>query len=249
MLYKEQAKLIKKRRALTMSSPQFTRLKKLLHGDLDLYENFEHNKYENTLSPGSMPANEILSQIVESRVTSLIIEVGSFLGWSAWGMASKMKDINPDGVIICVDTWMGGDDHWNEAVFNKESRIKRKNGYPTFYYNFLANMCYVGMQETVLPFAYPSITAAHILKSVFQKENIFADLIYIDGSHLYADVILDLANYWPLLKEGGLMFGDDWSCEDVKRAVLDFTETNKFSLSVHSNGVHWSIEKDITKVI
>ena len=39
---------------------QFNKIKKLLHGDLDLYENFDHTKYENTLSPGSMPANELL---------------------------------------------------------------------------------------------------------------------------------------------------------------------------------------------
>lgn len=221
---------------------QFQKIKQLLHGDLDVYENFDHTQYENTLSPGSMPANELLQAIVQQEKPSLIVEVGSFLGWSAWGMSSKMKEINPDGVTICVDSWMGGADHWEEATFNKESRIKRKNGYPTFYYNFLANMCYAGMQETVIPFAYPSITAAIILQRVFKKNNLRADMIYIDGSHEYWDVILDLTNYWPLLKDGGVIFGDDWTCEDVKRAVTDFVNQNNLKLSTHPAGVHWFIK-------
>jgi predicted O-methyltransferase YrrM len=220
---------------------QFKKIKQLLHGDLDVYENFDYTLYENTLSPGSMPANELLQSVVEQEKPSLIIEVGSFLGWSAWGMSSKMKELNVDGVTICVDSWMGGADHWQEATFNKESRIKRKNGYPTFYYNFLANMCYAGMQETVLPFAYPSITAAVILQKVFKENNLRADMIYIDGSHEYWDVILDLTNYWPLLKDRGVMFGDDWTCGDVERAVTDFAYQNNLKLSVHSAGVHWFI--------
>lgn len=222
---------------------QFIKVKKLLHGDLDLYENFDHLQYEKTLSPGSMPANELLQAIVEDIKPSLIIEVGSFLGWSAWGMASKMKEINPDGVMICVDSWMGGADHWQEATFNPESRIKRKNGYPTFYYNFLANMCYAGMQETVVPFAYPSVTASSILQRVFADNSLQADMIYIDGSHEYWDVILDLTNYWPLLREGGVMFGDDWTCSDVKNAVIDFTTQHNLNLVTHSGGVHWFITK------
>ena len=221
---------------------QFKKIKQLLHGDLDVYENFDHTQYENTLSPGSMPANGLLQYIVDQYKPSLIIEVGSFLGWSAWGMSTRMKKLNPDGVTICVDSWMGGADHWEEATFNKESRIKRKNGYPTFYYNFLANMCYNDMQETIVPFAYPSITAAIVLQKVFSKNNLRADMIYIDGSHEYWDVILDLTNYWPLLKEGGVMFGDDWTCQDVKQAGTDFVGQNNLKLSVHTAGVHWFIK-------
>lgn len=222
---------------------QFKKIKKLIHGELDVYENFNHTQYENTLSPGSMPSNELLQHIVEQENPSLIIEVGSFLGWSAWGMSSKMKELNPEGVTICVDSWMGGADHWQEATFNKESRIKRKNGYPTFYYNFLANMCYAGMQETIIPFAYPSITAAIILQKIFEENQLQADMIYVDGSHEYWDVILDLTNYYPLVKEGGLIFGDDWTCDDVQKAVNDFVNQHNLNLQVHPNRVHWFIRK------
>lgn len=222
---------------------KFTELKKILHGELDVYENFDHTQYENTLSPGSMPANELLQAIVRQENPSMIIEVGSFLGWSASGMTSEMIKMNPDSVTLCVDSWMGGADHWEEATFNTESRIKRKNGYPTFYYNFLANMCYADLQNNILPFAYPSITAAIILQKVFEKNQLQADMIYIDGSHEYWDVILDLTNYYPLAKQGGLIFGDDWTCPDVRNAVTDFVNQHELKLSVHPNQVHWFIRK------
>jgi len=222
---------------------QFEKIKNLLHGSLDLYENFDHLQYENTLSPGSMPANELLQSIVSQVKPSLIVEVGSFLGWSAWGMSSKMKELNPDGVTICVDSWMGGADHWQEATFDPKSRIKRKNGYPTFYYNFLANMCYAQMDKTIVPFAYPSVTAASILQRVFESNQLEADMIYIDGSHEYWDVILDLTNFYPLARKGGIIFGDDWTCTGVKDAVQDFTKQHELNLEVHPNGVHWFITK------
>lgn len=222
---------------------QFKKIKSLLHGDLDVYENFDHTQYENTLSPGSMPANELLQAVVDQEKPNLIIEVGSFLGWSATGMTKQMLASNPEGVTICVDSWMGGADHWEEATFNPESRIKRKNGYPTFYYNFLANMCYSDLQNNIIPFAYPSITAAIILQRVFEKNKLLADMIYIDGSHEYWDVILDLTNYYPLAKQGGLIFGDDWTCLDVRNAVTDFVNEHELKLSVHPNQVHWFIRK------
>jgi len=223
---------------------QFEKIKQLLHGDLDVYENFDHTQYEDTLSPGSMPANDVLQLIVEDVKPSLIIEVGSFLGWSAWGMSTKMQELNPDGVTICVDSWMGGSDHWEEATFNKEGRIKKKNGYPTFYYNFLANMKYANMDKVVVPFAYPSVTAADILQKVFKENDLKADMIYVDGSHLALDVYFDCTNYWPLLKEGGIMFGDDWTCEDVRAGVHEFcTQHNVGTLQVHPNQVHWFLKK------
>lgn len=221
----------------------FKKIKQLLHGDLDVYENFDYTQYDNTLSPGSMPANDLLQAIVREENPSLIIEVGSFLGYSASGMTAEMIKINPDSVTICVDSWMGGADHWEEATFNTTSRIKRKNGYPTFYYNFLANMCYSDLQNNILPFAYPSITAAVILQRVFEKNQLEADMIYIDGSHEYWDVILDLTNYYPLAKQGGLIFGDDWTCPDVRNAVTDFSNQHGLKLSVHPNQVHWFIRK------
>jgi predicted O-methyltransferase YrrM len=213
-------------------------LKKILYNNQDVYEGFDWNKYPNTLSPGSMPANELLQQIIRKESPSLIIEVGSFLGFSAVGMTQAMMEKDKDGVTICVDSWMGGADHWEDI------RIKRVNGYPTFYYNFLANICHSGLQNNILPIALPSNTASVVLQKAFKEDNIKADVIYIDGSHEPLDVFYDCLNYWELLKDGGIMFGDDWTCEGVVQGVYSFcNEKSINSLQIHPNQVHWLLKK------
>jgi hypothetical protein len=67
----------------------------------------------------------------------------------------------------------------------------------------------------------PSTVAAEVLK----KKGIKADMIYIDGSHEYHDVFIDILTWIPLLKKGGMIFGDDhdeyWP--SVVNAVRDVT--------------------------
>ena len=224
---------------------KFQEIKKILHGDLDLYENFDHTKYGNTLSPGSMPANEILQDIVKRTKPTVIVEIGSWLGWSAVGMAAQMKANDTEGAIICIDTWMGSVDHWNTIINDyQNSPIKRLNGYPTFYYNFLANMVYAGLQNTVIPVAYPSTQAAHIVGPQLKKNNIDIDLIFLDGSHLAQDVYTDCISYYPFLKSGGMIFGDDWQITDVRTAITEYCETEGLpSPELHPNGVHWFMKK------
>jgi predicted O-methyltransferase YrrM len=47
------------------------------------------------------------------------------------------------------------------------------------------------------------------------------DLVYIDGGHEYNDVITDVNDFLPRVKEGGFIAGHDYSCDfpGVKKAV------------------------------
>lgn len=56
----------------------------------------------------------------------------------------------------------------------------------------------------------------------FDDESI--DIIYIDGNHSYESVLLDLNNYYDKVKNGGLIIGDDYNEEGVKKAVDEFTD-------------------------
>jgi predicted O-methyltransferase YrrM len=57
------------------------------------------------------------------------------------------------------------------------------------------------------------------------------DFVYIDGSHNYADVMLDIINYFPIVKRYGIIGGHDFkaSC-DVSFAVMDFIRKNNLNL-------------------
>lgn len=52
------------------------------------------------------------------------------------------------------------------------------------------------------------------------------EYIYIDGGHEYETVLRDCIAWWPKLKEGGVFAGHDWWKESVKKAVLEFANTN-----------------------
>jgi hypothetical protein len=57
----------------------------------------------------------------------------------------------------------------------------------------------------------------------------FGDLslpfVFIDGDHRYKAVITDLKTWWPKIARGGVLCGDDYLMPDVRRAVLEFFQT------------------------
>jgi predicted O-methyltransferase YrrM len=59
--------------------------------------------------------------------------------------------------------------------------------------------------------------AARVLKA----QGVTADLIYIDGSHHHDDVVCDLRDYRPLLRRGGVLFGDDCEQFGVRTALVE----------------------------
>lgn len=60
--------------------------------------------------------------------------------------------------------------------------------------------------------------------SLFQ-DNYF-DYVYIDGEHSYAAVTRDLTNYFPKVKKGGLIIGDDYGWTGIAPAVQDFLKAH-----------------------
>jgi hypothetical protein len=149
---------------------------------------------------------------------SLIIEVGTWKGDSAITMADYVAD---NGTIICVDTWLGSFEMYHFPD------MYRKNGYPQVYYQFLSNVVHCGKQNIIVPMPITSHLAARLLRGW----KVQADAIYIDASHDYHDVKQDLEDYWPLVKKGGVLFGDDFKWTGVAKAVNEVSK----SLSVEVN--------------
>ena len=59
-------------------------------------------------------------------------------------------------------------------------------------------------------------------KKILDKfKNNFFDYIMVDGAHEYEAVLDDMENWWPKLKDDGVMFGDDFYLESVAQAVKD----------------------------
>jgi hypothetical protein len=177
--------------------------------------------------PGWNSRQPIFSELIREVRPSVIIEVGTWLGASAIHMATECKAAELQTTIWCVDTWLGAEEFWYSDLKDRDLRLR--HGYPQVYFDFLANVVQHGCQDMIVPVPCTSSIAARLLKA----RGVMADLIYIDGSHHYEDVRADIRNYFPLVRSCGVIFGDDYEWNDVRRAVND-------ELFRHEQvGAHW----------
>ena len=201
----------------------------------DPYADFVPNK--DSIASGWNGNGPLFGDLVAKTKPKLIIEVGTWLGLSALNMASNLRHMGmTDSCVLCIDTWLGSAVHWQNPNYFKE--LKLKNGFPSFYYEFLSNVLNFDLQDLILPLPVPSSIAFRLLSA----KNILADLIYIDGSHDYEDVSSDIQLYWQLLRPGGILFGDDWGFTDVKRSVVEFSEKIRLPFCI-SGPDKWAIQK------
>lgn len=192
----------------------------LLFGDQDIYEELECDHIKVDLQ-GWGGHDEYFQARIDETEPRLIIEVGTWKGRSAISMADIVADDDLDCEIVCVDTWLGATEFWTNHDDPKRYRsLDLLAGYPQVYYQFLTNVKKLGRDDIITPFPQSSINAARFLR----KHGVQADLIYIDASHEYEDVRMDLEYYYDCLRSGGVIFGDDY-CEywrGVIQAVDEF---------------------------
>lgn len=158
----------------------------------------------------------IFNDIINKIKPEIIVEVGTWKGASAIHMANICKQNNLNTTIYCVDTWLGSAEFYTFLKNTPGRDLLTKNGYPQIYYQFLSNVVLSGHADRIIPITNTSDIGYKILDSM----NIKADIIYIDASHDYDSVKNDIKNYLNLLKDDGIMFGDDYmSWSGVKLAV------------------------------
>lgn len=65
------------------------------------------------------------------------------------------------------------------------------------------------------------------------------DYIYIDGNHSYGYVKKDMENYHPLLKDGGILAGDDIDWDGVAQAFVEFSVENNIQPHLEPHHPDW----------
>ena len=134
-----------------------------------------------------------------------ILEVGSWEGRSACFFLNYFKNCN----ITCVDTWKGSPENFNNTKTNLS--IVEKN----FDYNILE---------------YKSrVTKIKSTSKNFFSNNIKKfDLIYIDGSHIYEDVLNDANESFKILKDKSYILFDDYDWVFHKKGKNPINAINQF---------------------
>ncbi len=140
------------------------------------------------------------------------------------GDGGGTRDLGLPTQIVCIDTWLGALEFWtDQADPERYLSLQLRHGYPTVYYQFLANVCHQGLQDRIIPFPQTASIAA----LWFRYYGITADVIYLDASHEEEDVYQDLCNYWEIVARNGVLFGDDYAWDGVRLAVNRFAKEEK----------------------
>jgi cephalosporin hydroxylase len=120
-----------------------------------------------------------------------IVEVGVYEGYTTFWFSSTLAEHNKDLKIYAIDPHVGSND-LTDVDFN----FIRDN----FCYNLEVNK-----DKNV---EYLQKFSSEALVDLI-KENVKADLIYIDGDHRASTVLSDLVLSWHLLNIGGVIICDD----------------------------------------
>lgn len=157
---------------------------------------FTNEWFENAAKP-------VWEQFILQIGPSRILEIGSYEGASACYLIDKLGKHKPLE-IHCVDTWDGGVEHSGIDMAAVEQRFLHNTALARAAATMPTDLhVHKGNSATVL---------ARLL--AHGREGYF-DFIYVDGSHLAADVLCDAVLAFRLLKIQGLMVFDDylWSEE------------------------------------
>lgn len=137
---------------------------------------------DNTSSEG---LKELIKELGDTSKMRMV-EIGSFIGESTIIFAEHFNQ------VIAIDPF--------QADYHKED--------PTSKFNF--DEVYDEYMRRTSPF--PNIKTLRLTSDSavdVLKDELF-EFIYIDGIHTYEQVKIDIDNYLPLLKQGGIIGGHDY---------------------------------------
>ncbi len=176
-------------------------------------------------------SKELLLSYIPKDAT-VVLEIGSLFGTSARFFA----EVCPNAQVICIDPWSDIKDR--PFLANTPEIAAFVNTEKDGFYNvFLASNW--GYRERFIPLR--GFSPDMLLPVV--AEGIQPQLVYVDGAHVYEDVLADIATSRSLFP-ATMICGDDWNWPGVRRAVEYFAENR--GDAIHTDGNTWVLESDGT---
>lgn len=140
------------------------------------------------------------------------VEVGSFLGQSTVIMAYLLNKYNKNITFDCVDLFCISEYSDGEHE-NYITKAFKGEFFETFIYN---------LTKPSLTHKINNIHKMTSLEAAKKYNNQSLDFIYLDASHETEDLYEDIKAWWPKLKMGGLLAGDDLDHVGVPKALAKF---------------------------
>jgi hypothetical protein len=169
--------------------------------------------------------NTIMLDIVLSEIKSncVWVELGSWTGKSAAYCAVELINSSKIGKFYCIDSWKGGEEHYNWEILKDLKQIFINNVTPVAnYITIIENMSWDAAEQ-------------------FEDNSV--DFCYVDAGHTYECVTNDLTAWWPKIKPGSYFGGDDYTkgFPDLEKAVQNFFFNKK--IKIQKVGRCWLVKK------
>ena len=148
---------------------------------------------------GWSPLYELQFLAERAQTARVAVEIGTWKGRSARVIGDNLPR---DGVLWCVDDWSGA---------YRELRERGRESVRAECCQNLSDLVEVGrvkLREWSTQDGVPGVL-----------RDCEIDLLFVDGSHNYEDVRRDLENFSSLVRDDGIICGDDYNMSSVRRAV------------------------------
>ena len=150
------------------------------------------------------PSNEVLHILGNLCRTlpdnPIIVDIGTNRGVTAALMLKNVADRN--GVVFTIDQYRGNDTDGYDGLRD-----------PTRLVEFF--MAPENNTDKIILMVANSAKAAR----AFANESV--DLVFVDGDHRYSHAIQDLEAWWPKVKPGGIICGDDFEKREYNEETIE----------------------------
>jgi len=143
---------------------------------------------------------------------ALVVELGVWQGRSVLALAEACRGTGKR--VFAIDPWADYDEGGGPV-----SGYLAQYGVRSFeevYQAYLAHCRRLALEEWIVTVRAPSVETAR----TWSRGPV--SLVFIDASHHYDAVSADLEAWVPLVRPDGVVCGDDWEWDSVRRAVQDF---------------------------
>lgn len=193
----------------------------------------EKKHYYETIE-GWFDFESIYSEAVNKFDDALFVEIGSWLGKSTSYMGVEILNSKKNIKFDCIDTWEGSKGYEDEEVYND---IIKKFKNSSIYQEFLKNI------EPVKDYINPIKNYSYNVVNNYKDNSI--DFLFIDGAHDYESVKKDIEDWFPKVKNTGMICGHDYvsNTPGVIKAVNEFFGEKNIKIV----GFSWVVDKNFYK--
>jgi hypothetical protein len=138
------------------------------------------------------------------------VEVGVWKGQSITFLAVEVFNSVKDIRIDAIDTWRGSHEHLDKRSQFYEPLLEVEDG---LFNHFLENI------EPVKNLI--KVIRKSSCDAVKDYKNNSLDMVFIDASHDYENVLKDIHAWLPKVRSGGILAGHDINYHAVSRAVAE----------------------------